>query len=890
MKKILLLAVAALVSIGAQAIDKVTKTKTALSGEITSVANLKSAEGFILVNSEAQVLCIPSGWDMKVQALADATSAQTYRYKIQDVADPAGSLFHCLVGNTSTTNTISWLADSGGDYGKKCFINRQPNGKNTIFGLGLANQFGQDGNNLALWTVTYSAGNGFVLESVGVAGSYLGYSGTAAAPANSAVYWKAYTGLTVEWDEELVNSTATTVKAACKYTALNTAIDDATTVDAKAAAVNAAIDAINESEAIITKHNALDAAGKAKENLASKYENGDYTTLDALKSAYVSCVKAQSSENAVMTDAIVNPSFETGDLTGWTSTNGGGIAGNMNFGANIVGQKFVERWTGSGNKLSDGTLLQTVTGLPNGTYKLSANMQNLQQKDNSNGTGFYLVLNSAKTDCTEPGKVEVEGVVTDGTITIGVKLENCTGNWMCVDNFELTYVNSTVTITEEAATELLGKVPSGKMGATAETNLTSAKTAFEADKTDAGKYNTLKSAIDAANSSIAYYAIVTPYATIYANLDATGKAAVESPANSILGSDYENGNLDESSFPDAQGMLNNWAIGNLKKGIKANTTPGLDVSAFIVNPSFTNDKSGWTTNMGIQGNTEFGANNKYAEKWQPNGDFGLEQTISSMPAGTYKLTVKGIARGLSSANLLMNSTKSDITISDAKTEFEMAYVLDADGDLKIGAQCIGTGAGASWFAVDDFKLIKIASEARATDTNKYGTICLPYAFSATGATIYSASLNAAKDAVVLEEVSTPVAGTPYIYKATAAAQEFTYTSGAVVAAPVAAAPLVGVFTATEVPVGAYVMQTQGGVQKFYKVAADNQPTLSANKAYLTTGGGSVKELTIGGEETAIQAIEALTSGEAKIYDLNGRQLKSLQKGINIVNGVKVLVK
>jgi hypothetical protein len=42
--------------------------------------------------------------------------------------------------------------------------------------------------------------------------------------------------------------------------------------------------------------------------------------------------------------------------------------------------------------------------------------------------------------------------------------------------------------------------------------------------------------------------------------------------------------------------------------------------------------------------------------------------------------------------------------------------------------------------------------------------------------------------------------------------------------------------------------------------------------------------------TGVEAVKALTDGEAQIYDLNGRKLSKLRKGINIVNGVKVIVK
>lgn len=183
---------------------------------------------------------------------------------------------------------------------------------------------------------------------------------------------------------------------------------------------------------------------------------------------------------------------------------------------------------------------------------------------------------------------------------------------------------------------------------------------------------------------------------------------------------------------------------------------------------------------------------------------------------------------------------------------------------------------------------------RTTSEGKFGTICLPYTYTVEGAIVYSATLNEAKDNVTLTEVTTPVAGTPYIYEATADTQTFTYTGDAV-AEPVAADPLVGVFADTKATADTYVLQTKSTGQAFYHVAEGSEPTVSAYKAYLTVPASSdpAKFITIGfsdDDATAINAINALTSGTAKIYDLSGRQLKTLQKGVNIVNGVKIMVK
>ena len=235
---------------------------------------------------------------------------------------------------------------------------------------------------------------------------------------------------------------------------------------------------------------------------------------------------------------------------------------------------------------------------------------------------------------------------------------------------------------------------------------------------------------------------------------------------------------------------------------------------------------------------------------------------------------------------------NDNVLSITTTSQNGQYISYVDQDVTMsGADAtINLSVCLSWLEVKDVKTTAIA---RTTATDKFGTICAPFAASVEGATVYSASINAEKTAVVLEEVSAMEAGKPYIYKATADAQTFSYASGDLVSEPVANGPLTGALAATEVPVGSYVMQTQSGVQAFYVVVDGKQPTLSPYKAYLTVPESAGAKMISFGEDsdaTAIKALDAITSGKAKIYDLNGRELKSLQKGVNIVNGVKVVVK
>ena len=177
----------------------------------------------------------------------------------------------------------------------------------------------------------------------------------------------------------------------------------------------------------------------------------------------------------------------------------------------------------------------------------------------------------------------------------------------------------------------------------------------------------------------------------------------------------------------------------------------------------------------------------------------------------------------------------------------------------------------------------------------YGTVCLPYAAAYAGATVYEVS--AINNGVLeLSKVGMMEAGKPYIYQvneclnttnADAKCRAFFYqASEATVASPVAGGELVGVLSNTDITEG-YVLQKQADKFGFFKVT--DTKTVPANHAYIAAD-SNVKAIYFDAEATAIEAVNALTAGKAQIFDLNGRQINKLQKGINIVNGVKILVK
>ena len=112
------------------------------------------------------------------------------------------------------------------------------------------------------------------------------------------------------------------------------------------------------------------------------------------------------------------------------------------------------------------------------------------------------------------------------------------------------------------------------------------------------------------------------------------------------------------------------------------------------------------------------------------------------------------------------------------------------------------------------------------------------------------------------------------------ADQTSYTTGLLTAS---------LYEDVKAPAGSYVLQDQGEGAKFYLVNGES-PTVKAGHAYLTAPSAGVKAFGFDAIATAIAKIEAEKAEKAGIYNLQGQQLNSLQRGINIVNGKKILVK
>ncbi len=184
--------------------------------------------------------------------------------------------------------------------------------------------------------------------------------------------------------------------------------------------------------------------------------------------------------------------------------------------------------------------------------------------------------------------------------------------------------------------------------------------------------------------------------------------------------------------------------------------------------------------------------------------------------------------------------------------------------------------------------------------HSYATLCVPFAISSiTGASAYAPTKND-NSMTMGDALSTPItAGTPIMLVGATDAGSYTAyikTDVAPVSSPEDNA-LTGTFTGTSIDCTAltgtnYVLgfdRDNDNRIGFYHVNSSSY-SLKANRAYLNLTGGDARGFTLMFDDvvTGIVAPIGETEEGSVIHNLSGQRLNKMQKGINIVNGKKVL--
>ena len=202
------------------------------------------------------------------------------------------------------------------------------------------------------------------------------------------------------------------------------------------------------------------------------------------------------------------------------------------------------------------------------------------------------------------------------------------------------------------------------------------------------------------------------------------------------------------------------------------------------------------------------------------------------------------------------------------------------------------------FAVPSGATATAATYTRSM-SNKYGTVCLPYEVASTDAVKYYTIESLAANELTLKAEATLSAGTPAIVEMVSGSSITATGSGALAeaGAPTDNLKLIGTYEAKTILASDYAGKGIYAISNNQFVQATNSINLPAFRAFFTAASAESNiRLVFDDDATAIDAL----SGEGDvtiegIYSLDGAEMPSLQKGVNVVkfsNGEvkKVIVK
>ena len=275
-------------------------------------------------------------------------------------------------------------------------------------------------------------------------------------------------------------------------------------------------------------------------------------------------------------------------------------------------------------------------------------------------------------------------------------------------------------------------------------------------------------------------------------------------------------------------------------------------------------------------------------------------------------------------NYKNNSDKTDHTYANYKTGY-FTKLVGKNGDEKIGA--VGETLATENLALDDNKdfvayepfTAKAASYSRTMSVGTtWATLCLPFEVSLANQNFRAFKLLSADDAaetVELEEIETSIAaGTPVIIKMKDGEIKLSFT--------VANKEIANEVKTAETANGNYQLQGLYTQKVFSKDTDNNCYIVKGDKlmnpaklldktttesvgskpfrAYMVdnssapAAGARMFSISVGGGTTAIEQLESTADSKAEYYDLQGRRLQNLQKGVNIVKRggktMKVIIK
>lgn len=249
--------------------------------------------------------------------------------------------------------------------------------------------------------------------------------------------------------------------------------------------------------------------------------------------------------------------------------------------------------------------------------------------------------------------------------------------------------------------------------------------------------------------------------------------------------------------------------------------------------------------------------------------------------------------GFTAVNQQFNTSVRADNANNTPQQFFIVFTANVAGNYVINFQTPGSDDNEHNVVISNVEVMRAASANMTIAAgNKYGTFVAPFEVTIPDGVTAQKVTGVTGSTLEFEDVQTTYipANTPVVVSSEKAIDETFY--GKSVDGTAVAGLLTGVLTTgTTVPAGSYVLQTQNGVQAFYKLESDATAN-TANRAYLTIPTSSPVNAFFFNDEDAdgINAVEATAEDGRAIYNLAGQRVKKAQKGLYIIGGKTVLVK
>lgn len=585
-----------------------------------------------------------------------------------------------------------------------------------------------------------------------------------------------------------------------------------------------------------------------------------------------------------MTALIVNPSFETGDMTGWTSGNGYDVDVKPNSNAtytvkNCDGDYLFNAYNGD-NETSAPYIYQTISGVKNGLYEVRAWLTSFA------GRSAFLIGNHAHKGIVVDDKGQMKEavlqfLVEDGNLTIGAVggsgdhydlFMPLTGGFFKADNFSLRYI----------------------------TDLANGRIKLALDEAKQQAANFTDHAGDNLNTQLAEYTQGVEAGSY------TGDGRAEAKAIYTL----------------------------LCEAAKQQHTQDADMTFAITNPNFElGDMTGWScategweTKVVLHDNTTYttlGTDGSYLfNTWNGNNAVKpLTQTVDNLPNGRYRVSVMVAMDAGNDISLTVNNQTATTAAVGAGTMALVSGEFDVTNHKADIA--LGNDKG-NWFKADNFHMTFLGNDLTLDETaealnaqadyyttvtvnrtikanGKWNTLVLPFNMPVpegwemkelTNDTNVDANGNINLRFATAKSIE---AGKPYMVRVNEPVSHIMAKNVEVdLKTPVQTGNginFVGVYTAGNIPTGAFFISNN----QFYH-ATGSQNVIKGMRAYLLLPEGSeAKNVTFDISDTPTSVECLTTDAPVAIYDLQGNRLSHMAKGVNIIklaNGTarKVIIK